>query len=102
MTLQAQGRHGFNRSQEHHGDDGVAGSGRMMALRAQGRRGSMASWAQEWCRVHIVVGLGRTTLLRTRERRRGLEDGACVVDDVTNSSRGRWRRIKGLDSGRER
>jgi hypothetical protein len=33
--------------------------------------------------------------LRARERHRGLRDGACVVDGVTGSGRGRWQRVKG-------
>jgi hypothetical protein len=47
----------------HHGDDGVAGSRRMTALRAWGFHGSMASWAREWRGVHSIVGSGRTMLL---------------------------------------
>jgi hypothetical protein len=47
-------------------------------------------------------GSGRTMLLQAQERRRGLGDGACVVDDITGLSRGRWRHVKGLDCGRER
>jgi hypothetical protein len=31
-----------------------------------------------------------------------LADDACVVNSITDSSRGRWRRVKGLDYGQER
>jgi hypothetical protein len=62
----------------------------------------MASWAQERCWVNSVTGSGRITLLRAQERHERLGEGACVVDDVTSSGRGRWRRVKGLDRGRER
>jgi hypothetical protein len=47
-------------------------------------------------------GSRRTTLLQSREWRRGLEDGACEVNSVTDSGRGRWRHVKGLDRGRGR
>jgi hypothetical protein len=52
------------------------------------------SQAQEWCGVHSVVGSGRTTLFWAQEWRRGLRDNACMVDRVTSSGRGRWRRVK--------
>jgi hypothetical protein len=58
--------------------------------------------AQEWRRVHNVMSLGKMTLLRARERRHGLGDGACVVDGITGSDQGRWKHVKGLDRGRER
>jgi hypothetical protein len=70
-------------------------------LRARGRHRSRASWAREWHWVHNVAGSGRTMLLRAQERRCGLSDGACVVDGVTDSGLGRWRRVKGLDRGGE-
>jgi hypothetical protein len=59
------------------------------------------SRAQEWSGVHRVTGSVRTTLLRDWERRRGLGDGACVIDGITSSGQGRWRRVKGLDHDRE-
>jgi hypothetical protein len=73
--------------------------GRTTALRARGWRELTASQARERRRVHNTVGSGRTTLLRARERRHGLGDGACVVTGVTGSGQGRWRRVKGLDRG---
>jgi hypothetical protein len=79
-TLWDQGQRRFN---------GIEGSGRTTALQAQGWRGSTASWAQEWHQVHSVAGSGRTMLLRAQERRRGVGDGACVVDGITGSGRGR-------------
>jgi hypothetical protein len=60
------------------------------------------SRAWEWHRVHIVVGSGRTMLLRAQERCRGLGDGACKVDGITDLGQGRWQHIKGLDRGWER
>jgi hypothetical protein len=41
-----------------------------------------------------VMGSGRTTLLQAREQHRRLEDGAYVVDGVTDSGRGRWQRVR--------
>jgi hypothetical protein len=84
-----------------HGDNGVMGSG-MMVMWARGRRRSTMLRARERHGVHIVTGSERTTLLCVREWRRGLRDGACMVDSVTGSGRGRWWRVKGLDRGRER
>jgi hypothetical protein len=66
-------------------DDVVTSSRRMTTPWAQGRHGSTASRAWEQCRVHSVVGSGRTMLLRAQELRCGLRDGACVVDGVTGS-----------------
>jgi hypothetical protein len=37
-----------------------------------------------------------------RERHRWLGDSAYVVNGITGSGLGRWRRTKGLDCGRER
>jgi hypothetical protein len=73
-----------------------------MALEARGQRGSMVLLAQEGCRVHNVAGSGRMTLLQAREWRRGLGDGACLVDGIIGPSRGRWQCVKGLDHGQER
>jgi hypothetical protein len=86
VTSQALGRHG---------DDGIAGSRRTMALRGQGRRGSMMSQARERRLVHSVMGSWRTMLLQAWEWRCWLGDSAYVVDDITSMGRGRWRRIKG-------
>jgi hypothetical protein len=44
--------------------------------------------------VHIVIGSGRTTLLRARERQHRLGDEAGVVDGIINSGRGRWRQVR--------
>jgi hypothetical protein len=60
-------------------------------LRAQERRG-----------VHSVMSSGRTTFLEAPEWHRGLGNGACVVDVVSSSGGGRWRRVKGLDRDQER
>jgi hypothetical protein len=48
------------------------------------------------------VGSGRKILLFVQEQHRRFGDSTCVVDGITDSSRGRWRCIKGLDRGRER
>jgi hypothetical protein len=53
------------------------------------------SQAQEWHGVHNTVGSGRSTLLHARERRRGLGDGACMVDDIIGSGQGRWQCVRG-------
>jgi hypothetical protein len=99
-------------------DDGVAGSRtarvqwlrglwdvtgwrRRMTLWAHGRCGSTVPRVREWCRVHNIVGSGRTMLLQAKEWCRGLGDNAWVVDGITGSGRGRWRPIKGLDCDRE-
>jgi hypothetical protein len=85
------GRHWFN---------GVTGSevlGKMIVLWAWGRRESTVTRA----RVHSAMGSGRMTLLQAREWHHGLGDGACVVDDITDSGQCRWRHVKGLDHGQE-
>jgi hypothetical protein len=40
-------------------------------------------------------------LLQAWEWHHGLGDGACVVDDITDSGQCRWRHVKGLDHGQE-
>jgi hypothetical protein len=58
-----------------------------MALSARGQRGSTASRAQEWHRVHSVMGSGRTTLLQAKQRHHGLGDDTCMVNGITDSGR---------------
>jgi hypothetical protein len=84
-----------SRALGHHGDDGIASSGRTMALWARGRHMSMAPWDRKWRGVHNVAGSGRAMLLRDRESHRRLGDDACMVDGITSSGRGRWQSIKG-------
>jgi hypothetical protein len=91
-----------SRALGHHRDDHVACLGRTTTQRARGRHESTTLWAQEQHRVHNVMGSGRTMLLRAREWCHRLGDGACVADSVTDSGRGRWWRVEGLDRGWER
>jgi hypothetical protein len=99
----------------------LVGLGRMMALRAQRRRGfdgivgSRASCGRQrrelgedddaaglgTMRVDGVAGLGRTMLLRAQVRCCDLGDDACMVDGIIGSGQGRWQRVKGLNRGRE-
>jgi hypothetical protein len=48
-----------------------------------------------------ITGLRRKMVLRARQWRHRLVDGAYVVDGVTSSGQGRWQRVKGLDHGQE-
>jgi hypothetical protein len=45
-------------------------------------------------RVNDVVGSGRMTLLQTQQLCRRLGDGTYMVDGVTGSGQGRWRRVR--------
>jgi hypothetical protein len=62
--------------------DDIAGSGMMSS--AQCRRLGEDD---------VVVGSGTASQVW---------DGACMIDGVTGSSRGRWWCVKGLNRGRER
>jgi hypothetical protein len=84
----------------HHRDDGVAGSGRTTMMQARGRHELTVSRAWEW-RGGGAQHCGLRANDVVEERHRGPGDGACMVDCVTNSGRGRWLRVNGLDHGRK-
>jgi hypothetical protein len=81
-SLAGLGRMTVLRAQVWHGFGSVAGSG-CRGLREDdgvvdpvgGWHRSLESWAQKRRGVHSVIGLGRMTLFRGRERHRGLGDG---------------------------
>jgi hypothetical protein len=60
----------------HRRDDGITGLGRMMVLRAKGRRGSTVSWARGGRRCHRP----RDGAVRWRH---GLGEDDVVVGPVT-------------------